>query len=226
MTVLSRVLYGDLKVKTYDIIPAANYDDDRNDHDDDNNSEEEEDPYMHDKSWLPNFVSRVLRSSSSENGLHSASISKAATINANNTTTTTNNIKQIRVPKNSIHVYKNKIQEISSPQITEFYPELGNLHEFTAGPNGAAVLDVLLPPYDCDNDRDCTFYKEDLDLDLPQLLNNDHFDLGDDVVGDNDVDHYVVEKECDKKKRRLWLVPIEQPEWFECVSGHYGHIGR
>jgi PCO_ADO len=37
------------------------------------------------------------------------------------------------------------------------YPYEGNVHEFVAGPHGAAVLDVLLPPYD-GYERDCTFY--------------------------------------------------------------------
>jgi len=33
-----------------------------------------------------------------------------------------------------------------------------NIHEFTAGEDGCAVLDILAPPYDHDNGRGCTYY--------------------------------------------------------------------
>lgn len=145
MTVLSRVLYGNLTVKTYDIIPENN----------------------NHKSWLPNFMTRrVLKTT----------------------------------PQNSIHAYRNKTIEIKSPQVSEFYPQKANLHEFKAGEHGAAVLDVLVPPYD---DRDCTFYKEDFDFDLPNEPNTSY----------------------DESRTRLWLVPIKQPEWFHCVAGKYGNLG-
>ena len=47
---------------------------------------------------------------------------------------------------------------LSAPNVTCLYPHEGNFHSFVAGPEGAAVLDVLLPPYD-DGERDCTFYE-------------------------------------------------------------------
>lgn len=144
MTVLSRVLYGHLTVKTYDIIPENN----------------------NHKSWLPNFMTRRV----------------------------------LRTPQNSIHAYRNKENNIHSPQVLEFYPEKANLHEFTAGADGAAVLDVLVPPYD---DRDCTFYEEDLDLELPNEPNTRHGQI----------------------RTHLWLVPMNQPDWFHCVAGRYGNIG-
>jgi predicted metal-dependent enzyme (double-stranded beta helix superfamily) len=162
MTVLSRVLYGNLKVKTYDIIP------------DGNNAEQQ-----NGNSWLPNFVSRVFRDNQ--------------------------NHQNNAVPKGAIHAYANKLKELSSPQITELYPEEGNVHEFTAGRNGAAVLDVLVPPYDADNERDCTFYQEDVYLDTPS---------------DNSGTNY----QFDSTRRRCWLVPVKQPEWFYCIKGEYGEI--
>ena len=50
------------------------------------------------------------------------------------------------------------MDHLQAPDVTALYPFEGQLHEFQAGPNGAAVLDVLLPPYDESHDRDCTFY--------------------------------------------------------------------
>ena len=40
-------------------------------------------------------------------------------------------------------------------------PVEGNLHQFTAGPEGAAFLDVLTPPYDHPTERPCTYYNDD-----------------------------------------------------------------
>ena len=48
---------------------------------------------------------------------------------------------------------------LRAPSVTILYPYEGNLHEFQAGPHGAAVLDVLLPPYNEHHDRECTFYE-------------------------------------------------------------------
>lgn len=58
------------------------------------------------------------------------------------------------------------LQTLRAPYVTTLFPYEGNAHEFTAGPNGAAVLDVLLPPYDFHHDRDCTFYQWDKDKKL------------------------------------------------------------
>jgi len=89
-------------------------------------------------------------------------------------------------------------QKISSKSATSLYPKKGNIHEFTAGPGGAAVLDVLLPPYDIDNDRDCNFYE----VQLP------------DNKGENDVG------------ATYWLVPIAEPKNFHCVGGAYAGLGE
>lgn len=62
------------------------------------------------------------------------------------------------LPLGSRRAYKNAIKHLHAPDVSLLFPYKGNLHEFYAGPNGAAVLDTLLPPYDVDHDRDCTFY--------------------------------------------------------------------
>jgi len=63
-----------------------------------------------------------------------------------------------RFPEGTKVAYRNTIDVLEAPNVASLYPYEGNLHEFVAGPYGAAVLDVLLPPYDDERKRDCTFY--------------------------------------------------------------------
>lgn len=63
-----------------------------------------------------------------------------------------------QLPQGSRQAYLNEREHLEAPDVAVLYPYEGNLHEFIAGPNGAAVLDVLLPPYDEDHKRECTFY--------------------------------------------------------------------
>jgi len=60
------------------------------------------------------------------------------------------------VPSNAKRAKKTETEFLEAPAVTILFPYEGNLHEFSAGPQGAAVLDVLLPPYG--NARECTFY--------------------------------------------------------------------
>jgi len=89
-----------------------------------------------------------------------------------------------------------RVDRLVAPQCTSLFPYEGNLHEFVAGPRGAAVLDVLLPPYDHGQHRDCTFYRVER---IP----------------------LTVEGEDEKYN----LVPHNQPNDFECISGSYGGLG-
>ena len=77
--------------------------------------------------------------------------------NSNNNNTDNNN--PCYLPEGSKIAYKNAVDFLQAPDVAALYPYEGNLHEFVAGPHGAAVLDVLLPPYDDEQKRDCTFYK-------------------------------------------------------------------
>jgi cysteamine dioxygenase len=99
--------------------------------------------------------------------------------------------------------YKNHVDHLQAPECTVLYPFEGNLHEFVAGPHGAAVLDVLLPPYDVDHHRDCTFYHI-----RPYQQDSEHEE---DVMGD---------------REPCVIVPTGQPEDFHCISGHYGELGE
>ena len=104
MCVLSRVLYGDLKRLSLDLV-------------------REQPPQQDDSSWFPRWSS-----------------------------------SKRKLPNGTRRAYLNGVDHLQAPQVTALYPFEGQLHEFQAGPHGAAVLDVLLPPYDEDHDRDCTFY--------------------------------------------------------------------
>jgi hypothetical protein len=48
---------------------------------------------------------------------------------------------------------------LCAPAVVALFPHEGNLHQFVSGDHGAAVLDVLIPPYDEDDDRDCTYFE-------------------------------------------------------------------
>lgn len=100
--------------------------------------------------------------------------------------------------KGKIRAYKKRVDHLEAPNCTALYPTEGNLHEFVAGPDGAAVLDVLFPPYE-NHDRKCTFYHIVADCVEP---------------GD-----YL------NQQQSWWLEPIDQPEDYHCISGRYQMIG-
>jgi hypothetical protein len=96
------------------------------------------------------------------------------------------------------------MDHLVAPGCTSLFPFEGNLHEFVAGAHGAAVLDVLLPPYDADHHRDCTFYeiKEVSRWEQPPS-HSSHANHRDPVR----------------------ILPTGQPEGFHCISGSYGGLG-
>ena len=100
-------------------------------------------------------------------------------------------------PRGTKRAYKNHLDHLEAPACTVLYPYEGNLHEFVAGPEGAAVLDVLFPPYD-EPDRDCTFY--------------------------NIVDN-AEEMTDSSDQSPCWIIPTGQPEDFHCISGRYASLG-
>lgn len=104
------------------------------------------------------------------------------------------------------------MDHLVAPQCTVLYPREGNLHEFVAGPYGAAVLDVLLPPYDADHHRDCTFYEIEYCSD------------------ENDPDHVSaapVERDAASHDAvPCWIIPTGRPEHFHCISGQYRELGE
>ena len=121
MTVLSRVLYGDLRVKAFDNISVGNM----------GEPNESNETSVFFGRWIKRIVSSTIPSLLGK--YHK---------------------------KGSIRAVENETLKLVAPDVTMLYPSLGNIHEFTAGKNGAAVLDVLLPPYNRDHDRDCTHYEK------------------------------------------------------------------
>eukprot|EP00927_Polykrikos_kofoidii_P029910 TRINITY_DN25797_c0_g1_i1.p1 TRINITY_DN25797_c0_g1~~TRINITY_DN25797_c0_g1_i1.p1 ORF type:complete len:255 (-),score=32.85 TRINITY_DN25797_c0_g1_i1:352-1116(-) len=70
----------------------------------------------------------------------------------------------------------------------------GNFHALAAGEDGAAVLDVIIPPYELNKDRACTYYSV-----LRELGQSEE---GEDVLG----------SECE-------LIPIDAPRDFRVIGG-------
>ena len=113
--------------------------------------------------------------------------------------TTLDSIRR-NLPKGSKFGYKNHVDYLQAPDVTALYPYEGNLHQFVAGPDGAAVLDVLLPPYDNSQNRDCTFYEiKEVATSLPKTSSG---------------------------KELCVIVPTGQPEDFHCISGKYRDLGE
>ena len=90
---------------------------------------------------------------------------------------------------------------LTTPNFTCLYPRKGNCHSFVIGPNGAAVLDVLFPPYDEDDGRDCTYYERRAIAE-------------EDDGGDGE-----------RRRTLVALVPVDQPDDFNCLGGSYGCFG-
>jgi len=104
-----------------------------------------------------------------------------------------------KLPKGTKQAYKNHVDYLQAPDVTVLYPYEGNLHEFVAGPDGAAVLDVLLPPYDNTQNRDCTFYEiQEISSSWPKPSG----------------------------KEPCFIIPTGQPEDFHCISGQYRELGE
>eukprot|EP00553_Chaetoceros_curvisetus_P007293 CAMPEP_0204618946 /NCGR_PEP_ID=MMETSP0717-20131115/5449_1 /ASSEMBLY_ACC=CAM_ASM_000666 /TAXON_ID=230516 /ORGANISM="Chaetoceros curvisetus" /LENGTH=329 /DNA_ID=CAMNT_0051632813 /DNA_START=1 /DNA_END=990 /DNA_ORIENTATION=- len=179
MTVLSLVLYGSLKVKTFDIIDDAN---------DDNEDEE--------KIIKKENDGRYKNHNGCNTGCKVAKLLLPRYFTRNcHPPSKLDTTKPSYLPEGSLHTYENQTTEIKSPTLTELYPHKGNVHHFMAGPHGAAVLDVLVPPYDASEDRDCTFYQRSQEV--------------------------KCEWDDAEKKYKVWLLPIDQPSWFQCLSGTY-----
>jgi len=169
MTVLSRVLYGSVQVKSFDIIPP------------DVKIRSSRTNTNSIKSSAPTGLIRRLFL-----GVRNFQPPGVSRMKSSNT-----------MPLHILNVHENRTQMLRSPDISELYPNKGNVHEITAGPNGAAVLDVLVPPYDVEDDRDCSFYEKSM--------------------------HPAWRKEEGRMKGHL--TQIEQPECFQCLAGQYKDLG-
>lgn len=49
---------------------------------------------------------------------------------------------------------------LTAPHTTELLPDCGNLHHLVGGDDtGCAFLDIITPPYDSNDGRDCTYFR-------------------------------------------------------------------
>ena len=195
MTVLTRLLYGRVKVKTFDIVQQLDMD----------------------ELELPMRISRDTRGDgggrpAAKKGwlqglLDSVSVRRHEATTASTSTSTLaerSSNDPLRPPLDMVHnalcTHENEDRILSSPSVTELYPMRGNVHQLVAGEEGAAVLDVLVPPYDSLAERECTFYEKKVETSIAAAGNG----------GGND------------GRGECWLVPMEQPDWFHCLSGSVG----
>lgn len=168
MIVLSRVLYGEFNVTSYDVVATQNDDVDNDDE-------------------------KVVRKDANSTSI----IDRMKGYIFGDTGGGGVNVLRVSPKLNHMPFV------ITAPNVTCLYPHEGNCHAFQAGPQGAAILDVFFPPYDDEDDRDCTYYRS------PSISYNDHDD-------------------SDGEQRRpiLTLTPIDQPDDFSCLEGSYGRFGQ
>ncbi|XP_061562076.1 2-aminoethanethiol (cysteamine) dioxygenase a [Phycodurus eques] len=85
-------------------------------------------------------------------------------------------------------------------------PLRDNLHQIDAVDGPAAFLDILAPPYDPDDGRDCHYYKVLKTVEDPGLA----------VMGNQEL-----QEEEKGKEKEMWLLEIPQPEDFWCGGEPY-----
>jgi PCO_ADO len=234
MCVISRVLYGDIHRLSLDLLP-----------------DRDESSFSEDQPCSPATQSKRQRRGSSDNA-HESHASDCRKISrdlgqssvsddssSGSSTPTEDNGERAGLPPGSRRAMMHKNQDhLLAPGVTVLYPFQGNLHEFVAGPNGAAVLDVLLPPYSSEDHRDCTFYRiqtspraEGTQLDdtnsqraATTILRGPDENFR---AGSTDVDEVELHQDPDESKdlELCWIVPTSQPHDFHCISGVYKSIG-
>jgi hypothetical protein len=202
MCVLSRVLYGDLQRLSLDLARDEDY-------------TQDEDHLLQSSSSCMNLETAAKKMKISRSG--SSSSSESGNNNNNRTSSWLGGFfhkdQKVRkerssssrkyFPKGTKKAYRNHIDKLQAPEVTVLYPYEGNLHEFVAGPQGAAILDVLLPPYDNKQNRDCTFYEI--------------HDAADNATEES--------PSFGGGKEACYIVPTGQPESFHCISGQYRDLG-
>ena len=148
MVVLSRVLYGELRVQSYDVLPAAGAKTAKVTPDADETKKQiEEAPkqsvFRSPITALKNFVSvrSGYRGEKEDTQLETDSDSSCQ--NAGPTVLQAKeNLSPMGAEKIQGAKEDDPVNVLSAPHVTCLYPDEGNCHAFVAGPHGAAVLDV------------------------------------------------------------------------------------
>lgn len=191
MCVLSRLLYGDLQCLSLDL-PGASPDDTYT-NENNNNKLEQHSPNQNIYSSLQTMRQGDPRFARVPAGL----------------------------PEGSRRAFKNTVKHLHAPDVSMLFPYKGNLHEFFAGPNGAAVLDILLPPYDIEHERDCTFYDIREDHTAAAAVQQQQ------QVNPQQPSPMMLDdlRDTDEERTPCWIVPTGQPHDFHCLSGQYAKLG-
>lgn len=152
MVVISRVLYGELKVRSYDVLsPGYDVPKDRsNEKSSTSNNGTKEAQAAHGRqsvftSSLKAIKDFVLSSyHGEEDNTHVETDSDASS--RQNTGVDTNalhaKINQSPMGVEKLQIEDESVNILSAPRVTCLFPKEGNCHAFVAGPYGAAVLDV------------------------------------------------------------------------------------
>lgn len=130
-------------------------------------------------------------------------------------------------PQGTKIAYRNAVDHLEAPAVASLYPYEGNLHEFVAGPYGAAVLDVLLPPYDDERRRDCTFYTiREVPPKQPKrkLLRGGLSPRLRQTTQQQQPQPQL--QEGQQLREPCLIIPTGQPENFHCISGRYRDLGE
>jgi hypothetical protein len=200
-------------------------------------------------SWLPSWAmgvgSRRWRSDTSSSSSIGLGIGGAGgAVHHNNHVTTTPSLHHHQEqlngkPAGSKVAYKHQTDHLHAPDTTALYPFEGNLHEFVSGPNGAAVLDVLFPPYDVDHHRDCTFYEIHA---VPHTQSHSTHSTPQTTQQQQQLTQKTTQHSPLRPRPRpspvvvaaravspsmgepCLIVPTGQPEDFHCISGTYGDL--
>lgn len=166
-------------------------------------------------SWLPSWtMGRARRNYRSDTS--SSTVSSTGVVHHHHNTPLSSQQEQLNsLPHGSKVAFKRETDSLHAPDTTALYPFEGNLHEFIAGPSGAAVLDILLPPYDVDHHRDCTFYEIHAIVQPPAAPSQSS--PGVTVATRARAVSPSLGEPC-------FIVPTGQPEDFHCISGTYGDL--
>lgn len=130
----------------------------------------------------------------------------------------------------SSRAYRKRVDHLEAPQCTALYPKEGNLHQFMAGPNGAAILDVLIPPYDLHH-RDCNYYEIVMDpfTGAPSTSAGSEQQQPTNTTvaaaGSKSMLYHPTTTTTTSSLSFCWIMPIDKPENFHCMAGQYRNIG-
>jgi hypothetical protein len=214
MVVLSRVLYGEMKVHSYDVVspgdditcdpcqeekvppPSAS-----------NESKERQEAVPPKKSVfrsslkaIKDFIQSSFQDEDSSTHIESDSDGSNRLKRSGGPNVLQAKVNQSPMGVEHYQTDGGPLNILTAPHVTCLFPKEGNCHSFKAGPHGAAVLDVLFPPYDGDDGRDCTFFQAKEASSLHLKTQEQSFD------------------------KEFTLIPINQPEHFHCLSGVYGRF--